>query len=198
LRKILSILLLVIAFYSCQKSQENTDETLVEKPNSSVEKSHRLKTKVRFSFKDSIADWETYRNLDDFIGRFDRVSSNEILSNALELEELVRKMKDTVKPRFLMSPAVYARINVLYNESLRLSDMILIPAITSEEVHDQTDKVLKAFSSLNAKINTVLRKKRFEESIDFNADFIGIDTTKIDSVSRKTIRERQLQKQDEL
>ena len=191
------IFILLFAFFlvvSCKNKEIDTNKNTVERPNASVAKTHRVSTTIRTIFKPEIEDWETYRNVDDFINRFKKASANEVLSNALELEDLIKKVKDTVKPRVLMSPALNARINVLYNESLRLSDMTLIPAITAEEVHEQTDKVLKAFSSLNAKINTVLLKKRFEEAIDIDADFIGIDTTKIDSISRKTIRENQLQK----
>ncbi len=193
------IFILLFAFFlvvSCKNKEIDTNKNAVEKPNASVAKTHRVSTTIRTIFKPEIEDWETYRNVDDFINRFKKASANEVLSNALELEDLIKKVKDTVKPRVLMSPALNARINVLYNESLRLSDMTLIPAITAEEVHQQTDKVLKAFSSLNAKINTVLLKKRFEEAIDINADFIGIDTTKIDSISRKTIRENQIKRPD--
>lgn len=181
---------------SCKNKEIDTNKNTIERPNASVAKTHRVSTTIRTIFKPEIEDWETYRNVDDFMNRFKNASANEVLSNALELEDLIKKVKDTVKPRVLMSPALNARINVLYNESLRLSDMTLIPAITAEEVHEQTDKVLKAFSSLNAKINTVLLKKRFEEAIDIDADFIGIDTTKIDSISRKTIRDNQLKRPD--
>lgn len=193
------IFILLFAFFlvvSCKNKEIDTNKNTVERPNASVAKTHRVSTTIRTIFKPEIEDWETYRNVDDFINRFKNASANEVLSNALELEDLIKKVKDTVKPRVLMSPALNARINVLYNESLRLSDMTLIPAITAEEVHEQTDKVLKAFSSLNAKINTVLLKKRFEEAIDIDADFIGIDTTKIDSISRKTIRDNQLKRPD--
>lgn len=193
------IFILLFAFFlvvSCKNKEIDTNKNTEERPNASVAKTHRVSTTIRTIFKPEIEDWETYRNVDDFMNRFKNASANEVLSNALELEDLIKKVKDTVKPRVLMSPALNARINVLYNESLRLSDMTLIPAITAEEVHEQTDKVLKAFSSLNAKINTVLLKKRFEEAIDIDADFIGIDTTKIDSISRKTIRDNQLKRPD--
>ena len=80
-----------------------------------------------------------------------------------------------------------ARINILYNETLRLADMTTIPAIKADEVHQQTEKIIDAFSAVHAKINTVLSKKRFEDEIGVEITFIGLDSTKIDSVTKKSI-----------
>ena len=55
---------------------------------------------------------------------------------------------------------------------------------------------MDAFSSINLKINTVLRKKQFEDAIDIDVSFIGLDTTKIDSVSKNAILEKQKEKKD--
>jgi hypothetical protein len=36
-------------------------------------------------------------------------------------------------------------------------------------------------------LNSILLKKGFEDDIDLDIDYIGLDSTKIDSVSRKSI-----------
>jgi hypothetical protein len=47
--------------------------------------------------------------------------------------------------------------------------------------------VLNSFSSLKGKINTIITQKKFEEAIDIDMNFIGIDSTKIDSISKNSI-----------
>ena len=46
---------------------------------------------------------------------------------------------------------------------------------------------MNAFSAVNSKVNSILLKKGFEDDIDLDIDYIGLDSTKIDSVSRKSI-----------
>lgn len=186
------LVLFVFSLFSCQKKQENTNEEPLPKPNASVQKNYVITDRVKVEFRKEIEDWETYRSVTNFFTRFRKVSANEVLSNAVELEGLVKQLKDSLKPGDLSSPALNARINILYNETLRLSDMTDIPAITSEEIHEQTDKVMKAYASLNAKINTILLKKKFQEEITIDADFIGLDTTKMDSISRQTLLQKEL------
>ena len=59
-----------------------------------------------------------------------------------------------------------------------------------EEVNYQVQKTIYAFSAVNSKINIVFEKKRFEDAIDINVDFIGIDSTKMDSITLKTINKK--------
>lgn len=188
------VLLLVLTFslFSCQKKQENRNEEPLPKPNASVQKNYVITDRIKAEFRQDIEDWETYRSVSNFFTRFRKVSANEVLSNAIELEGLVKQLKDSVKPGDLSSPALNARINILYNETLRLSDMTDIPAITAQEIHQQTDKVIKAYASLNAKINTILLKRKFQEEITIDADFVGLDTTKMDSISRQTLLQNEL------
>jgi hypothetical protein len=48
---------------------------------------------------------------------------------------------------------------------------------------------MAAFSNINTKINTILAKIRFENEIDINVTFIGLDTTKMDSFFNKPINQ---------
>ena len=125
--------------------------------------------------------------LEEFSVKFHQTSPNEALSNALELKSLVTNLKDGIKPTIFNSPSFNARINVLFSEAERLADITFIPAIRTTEINEQVEKTLAAFSALNAKINTVLSQKKFEDAIEISPKFIGLDTTKMDRVSRKTV-----------
>lgn len=189
-------LLILMVFLSCKKQVQEVTKNNDENSVLSVVKKHHDFTMVIPSFKKEVEDWTTLQNTEDFLERFKKGSANEILSNALEFKTISKALKDSIKPTLFSLPSVEARINILYNESLRLADMTYIPAITAGEVHEQTNKIMDAFSSINSKINTVLRKKQFEDAIDIDVSFIGLDTTKIDSVSKNAILEKQKDKKD--
>jgi len=67
---------------------------------------------------------------------------------------------------FLESPAFNARLNLLFNETLRLFDMSSIPSIKAVEVDEQVDKVLQAFSSINSKINTIILQTQLDNDVE--------------------------------
>lgn len=188
--------LFFLVIFSCKKTEQNTTIDPKDKPSLSVVQAHKMFDKVSPNFENKIEDWKSLHNVTVFLERFKKASANEILSNALELKGLSKSLKDSIKPDLFNLPSVNARLNIFHNESLRLADMTNIPAITAVEVHNQTDKVIDAFSSINSKVNTIFIKKRFEESIDIDVSYIGLDTTKIDSVSRKSINKR-LEKLDD-
>ncbi|MCG1035403.1 hypothetical protein [Polaribacter sargassicola] len=180
-------LVLFVSVFSCTSKNKSDEDTSKEKPKLSIAKQHKSLVKVKPVFEKEIGDWKDFRPALEFIEKFEYVSPNEALSNALELKGLVLNLRDSIKPPIFNTPSFDARVNVLYNETLRLADLTLIPAITAKDVNLQVDKTIDAFSSVNSKINTVLSKKEFEEAIDIDVVFIGLDSTKIDSVSKKTI-----------
>jgi hypothetical protein len=185
----------VFAFlFSCDKKPEDKSEKQPQKPLLSIVKEHVRIKSVTPSFTKDIEKWEELKAVDNFISRFIKVSPNEVLSNALELKILVKSLRDSIKPTLFEIPSFNTRINILYNETLRLADMTFIPAIKAEEVNNQTDKILEAFSAVNSKVNTILSKKRFEDAIEIDVRFIGLDSTKIDSVSKKAIKNNFLKK----
>ena len=173
--------------FSCGNDKKDTAKTTIEKPKRSIAKKHVRLENVSKDFKYKIENWKDLQTVTEFIKKFNNVSPNEALSNALELRDLVASLKDNKIPTFCNIPSFHARINVLYNETLRLADLTLIPAITSEEINAQVDKTIAAFSSVNSKINSIYTKKRFEDAVDIDVAYIGIDSTKMDSVSKKSI-----------
>ncbi len=177
---------------ACKEQVQKTNSNEEDKSSLSVVKSHNSFETVISNYKENTESWKSLKSLTVFLDRFKKASANEVLSNALELKVLSKALKDSVKPDNFKMASLDARINIMYNESLRLADMTNIPAIKADEVHKQTNKIIDAFSSINLKINTVLRKQDFEDAIDVDVSFIGLDSTKIDSSSKKTMKKRPL------
>ena len=177
---------------ACKEQVQKTNSNEEDKSSLSVVKSHNSFETVISNYKENTESWKSLKSLTVFLDRFKKASANEVLSNALELKVLSKALKDSVKPDNFKIASLDARINIMYNESLRLADMTNIPAIKADEVHKQTNKIIDAFSSINLKINTVLRKQDFEDAIDVDVSFIGLDSTKIDSSSKKTMKKRPL------
>jgi len=181
---------MLLLFFSCDKKKQDTSQEQDSKPLLSVPKEFGITVKVDAAFLKDIEEWQELKAVDSFLKRFKKASPNEVLGNALELESLVKSLKDSVKPSLFNVLAFKARINILHNETLRLSDMTFIPAIKATEVNVQTAKIISAFSAVNSKVNTILLKKRFEDAIEVDVKFIGLDSTQIDSVSKKAINKK--------
>ncbi|MBU3011404.1 hypothetical protein KO506_08320 [Polaribacter vadi] len=183
--------ILLLFIFSCDKNQDPKNREDRPRPLLSIVHEYSAIQKVKPNFEQDIEGWKELRIVEDFLGRFKKGSPYEVLSNATELKGLAKNLKDSIKPiLFDENPSFDVRVNIFYNETLRLADMTSIPAIKAEEVNVQTEKTLDAFSAINAKINTILSKKRFEEAIDVDVIFIGLDSTKMDSVSRKSVDKR--------
>ncbi len=181
-------LFISLFLFSCGNNKEETIKDRREKPKESFVTKHIGLKNVSPEFKNEIENWQDLQNLTLFIKKFENISPNEALINALELRDLVASLKDGEIPNFFDIPSFHARVNVLYNETLRLADLTLIPAITSKEVNLQINKTIAAFSSVNSKINTIYSKKRFEDAVVVKVDYIGIDSSMIDNTSKKAIK----------
>ena len=180
---LLSILLLCF----CSTRNQETEKLPIKKAKLSIAITHKTPINIEEPFLENIENWKEYKLLEEFAVKFYRTSPNEALSNALEMKSLVTSLKDSIKPTIFNTPSFNARINVLFSEAERLADITFIPAIKTVEINEQVEKTLNAFSALNAKINTVLSQKKFEDAIGVSSSFIGLDTTKMDRISRKTV-----------
>lgn len=188
------VLFFLICFVSCLPSKKDKDDNTVEE-NISLKNVAQQNPKfevIKPSFTKEIENWAAYRNVNLFIEKFQNISPNEALNNALELQELTQALKENVELEILNIPSFQARLNVLHNEVLRLSDMTYISAIKADEVNLQVEKMLTIYSSINSKINTVFTLKKFESEIKVKDIFIGLDTTKLDTTSLRTIRDKKL------
>ncbi|OIP47680.1 MAG: hypothetical protein COZ16_07230 [Flavobacteriaceae bacterium CG_4_10_14_3_um_filter_31_253] len=179
---------------SCNKEVEKTEVNQSEISALRAVVEHSVSEVVSNDFQMQIADWNELNVLKNFLDRFIKASPKEVLSNSLELRDLIKLLKESKKSILFQNPSFETRVNILYNESLRLADMNTIPAITANEVNTQVDKILDAFSAVNAKINTIFSKKKFEDEIDIDLRLIGLDSTKIDTISRISILKRNQEK----
>lgn len=177
-------ILIFIAFFSCDKKENNVVVKQDKKSLLSVSNTYKIVEKINPNFSAEISSWQELKAVDGFLLRFKKATSNEVLSNALELKALVQALKDNQKPALFNNDSFNTRVNILYNETLRLSDMTFIPAIKAEEVNEQTQKIMSAFSAINSKVNSILLKNKFEDEIEIDVRFIGLDTTKIHNASK--------------
>jgi hypothetical protein len=184
--KYIYFLLLSFLITSCGDKLKK-EEVKKPKPLMGLMETHRATENINTVFFKEVKDWNELKAIDSFFVKFRKISPNEILSNAVELKDLIKNLKDSIKPNRFNILSLDARINILYTEALRLADLIDIGAINAAEVNTQLDKTMIAFSNVNTKINTILEKISFEDEIDINVRFIGLDTTKIDDISKKTI-----------
>ena len=155
----------------------------------SIEEMHTPTENVLPMHLKEVKDWNALQDIDSFFVKFRKITPNEALSNAIELKDLIKRLNDSVKPKKFQTPSLTARINILYNEALRLADLTRIGAIKAQEVNTQVDKTMAAFSNINTKINSILAKIRFENEIDIDVTFIGLDTTRMDAFLKKPIKQ---------
>ena len=155
----------------------------------SIEEMHTPTENVLPMHLKEVKDWNALQDIDSFFVKFRKITPNEALSNAIELKDLIKRLNDSIKPKKFQTPSLTARINVLYNEALRLADLTRIGAIKAQEVNTQVDKTMAAFSNINTKINSILAKIRFENEIDIDVTFIGLDTTRMDTFFKKPIKQ---------
>ncbi len=152
-------------FLSCNDGKINSKQA-IKKPQLSQIKKHVKISKIHAKYQTEIEEWQEYENLSFFLNQFASISPNDALNNSRELNDLAKNLVDSLKPVIFETPAFNARVNLLYNQTLRLFDMSSIPAIKANEVNNHIDKVLNAFSSINSKINTTLKQRELELSVE--------------------------------
>jgi len=186
--KYIYLLVILVFTFSCQNN-EGKNTLKKPKPLMSIEEMHTPTENVLPMHLKEVKDWNALQDIDSFFVKFRKITPNEALSNAIELKDLIKRLNDSVKPKKFQTPSLTARINILYNEALRLADLTRIGAIKAQEVNTQVDKTMDAFSNINTKINTILAKIRFENEIDIDVTFIGLDTTRMDAFFKKPIKQ---------
>ncbi|WP_088323883.1 hypothetical protein [Polaribacter tangerinus] len=188
--KLVYTFLCLLLFFSCNTSQKEKEIASKPKPLMSVFESYQKTIPVKKKYAAEVANWHHLKQVDSFLVKYTKISPNEALRNAEELKDLVKQLKDSVKPIIFETPSLNARVNILYNEALRLEDISTISVIEPKAVNEQVNKVLQSYSALTVKINSLLSKLKFEEEITINVKYIGLDSTQIDSISRSTILKR--------
>lgn len=171
--KYLYCFLLFILFlnFSCSRTK-NAEEVVISQDSLKVEDriSNQLGETLMPTAKLDFQQWNEYNNVDEFILKFYSTTSLEALSNAQELADLVKLMKDTIRVKKINELSVIARFNVLHNETLRLADMSTISSIKKEEVKEEVGKILELYSALNSKINTIYKAEEVQNSIEVDTE----------------------------
>ena len=176
MKKYIFFLVPILLCFSCKKNIQQQKKHSKKTTLSIVEDFPKPDALNTYS-KNNITNWEEHEALTLFLDRFNKISPNEAINNALELNNLVLSLKDSVKPKMLSNKAFNARVNVLENETLRLVDMSYIPSISANEVSTQILKIIEVFSSLNQKINTLYSQKMFEDAVKIKDPLFISDTT---------------------
>ena len=163
---ILSILILSCNKSVSKKNNEIKQDSLISNTTKIIHPIAKLNSKA----KKLVANWDEYQNMDELLIQYQNISANLALLNAKELSVLANQLKDSIKVENLKIPSVKIRLNVLHNETLRLADMARIPSITEEEVVEENNNILNAYSALNLKINNIVNKENLNEEVSSFVD----------------------------
>jgi len=174
---IVSIFLILIFVQSCAK--KNKKDIVEDSINTTIKQTieNNKRTKVitlNRNSKKEVKNWKEYQLVSDILAKYVSMSNEEALSNAKELSELVKHLKDSLSDKRLESTPLKARINILQNECLRLNDMSNIPSITPKEISDKVDNILESYSAFNAKLNIVFSVRNMENELELDPDFQSI------------------------
>lgn len=120
--------------------------------------------------KEALDGWKEYQDVDELILKYYSITTLEALSDARELSELVKRMKDSIKIEELQKPNIIARLNVLHNETLRLEDMANIPSISKEEVKAEVSNIVAIYSAINSKINTIYQAENIQNALEVDTE----------------------------
>lgn len=172
--KYLSSLLFVILFVSFSCKRAKTTQEVSENADTLKVNSDRIVNSISETLipkaKKDVAEWKEYQHVDELLLKYYNISNYEALDYAEELSGLVQAMKDTIRVDKLKGPSIKARFNVLYSETLRLTDMATIPTITSEEVEEEVSRIIAVYDAINSKINTIYKVEEFQESLEVDTE----------------------------
>lgn len=176
----------VLVVFACDKKEQKEAKVITKKPEMSIAVKHTISSPLDAKTEKKIGEWKEYADVKEFLSRFENISPNQALSNALELKDLAKKLKDSIRIEELKTPAFKARVNVLENETLRLADMTYIPAITPNEVNGQVKKMFLVFGSLNAKIKAHYQQKSLDKDLNLDS-FLVLDSTELRKPTTNTL-----------
>ena len=165
-------IIVFLVFVSCKKKEPKVIETEVPVEALSLfneKNEYSFDEKINEDIKDKIKEWDEYFTVADYLeNNYATISPALSLEMSKELVDLVEKMNDSLQIKTLNNREVFARLNTLNSEVLRLKDMSTISSIKASEVAIQVEKVVAVFNSVNSKINSVYSQQNFDENVDFD------------------------------
>ena len=167
--KLLYFFIFLISITSCKKNDITLDNdkiiALDSIPKNDQKDIRSIGETLAPDAKKKVKDWPEYQQLDELLINFYSISNNEALNLSKELSLTTQQLKDSIKIDRFKEPDISIRINVLHNNALRLNDMASITSINPIEVKDEIQKILDAFSALNAKINNITNQEKLEAEV---------------------------------
>jgi hypothetical protein len=166
--------LLIILFlnFSCNRNKETAEVS--EKTDSLKFDANRIENRIGETLspdaKAALDNWKEYENVDELLLKYYSITTLEALSDAKELSELVKLMKDSIRVEKIKKLNIIARINVLHNETLRLADMATIPSISKEEVKEEVSNIVSIYSAINSKINTIYQAESLQNALEVDTE----------------------------
>ncbi len=166
------LLIILLLNFSCNRNKETA--LVSEKADSLKIDVNRIENKIGETLipeaKTAMDNWKEYRDVDELILKYYSITNLEALSNAQELAELVKRLKDSLRVEKLQKANIIARINVLHNETLRLADMANIPSISKAEVKDEVSNIVSIYSAINSKINTIYQAETLQNALEVDTE----------------------------
>lgn len=168
MQRVYSIILCLL-FFSCNTTKKKP----VESQNKTEITTQEIK-KVTNSIGEVLSpeartlvnNWKEYKNIENVISEYYSITTKDATFKAHELVKLSQQLKDSIRIEDFKTPDVKTRLNVLYNNAMRLSDMDSIPEIENKEIVNQIINTLHTFSSINSKINNIINKKNLEKELE--------------------------------
>lgn len=161
-----AFLMLTLLLFACKNKEQKAKDANDSIPYvSNMIKSEKPISKLNSKSEELIATWPEYQKFNELISQYQEISMNEALLNSVELSELAKQLKDSIRVEKLNIPEVKIRLNVLYSQTLRLADMSTIPTITEVLVAQENNNVIDAYSALNLKINNMSVQDQLNDEI---------------------------------
>jgi len=184
---IIGHIILILLLISCKnKEKVEQDTAAINEEILSTIKSDKPITNLNIKAKDLVKTWPEYQNFNDLISQYQEITVSEALLNSVELSELAKHLRDSIRVGKLNIPEVKIRLNVLYSETLRLADMSSIPTISQESVEQENNNMVNAFSALNLKINNMNLQDELNSEISKFIDEV-LESPTIDSSNTMVI-----------
>jgi len=164
------IFLFLFMLISCNDSvnEESNKQTINSKNHSTKKITNSIGEVLNPKAIKFVEQWDEYKTIDEVLIDFYNITTNDALSKAKTLSDSAQQLKDSIRIKRFKENDIKIRLNVLYNHTLRLSDMASIQKIDPKEVSEEISTIISAYSALNSKINNIVNQESLEkELIDF-------------------------------
>ena len=167
LKKIILLSLFSICLSSCNdKKQQETEAQSQKIVKSDNKKStNSIGETLTPEAKKIVQDWNEYVTIDEILNDFYIITTDDALLKAKSLSIRAQELKDSIRIPTFDRPDIKIRLNVLYNHTLRLSDMENISSIKTQEIKTEIANILNAFSAINSKINNLTNQQHLEKQL---------------------------------